>query len=450
MTIRKRLSISYIVLVLLPFSLFISTSYVMTLDYVLKLDEQKNRVQTPDFLNTLYRTILEDATSLLEDETIDELIQLTTIPNQVSAYITLDGVFHKSFGDVSSLNMKDLHDHRYVNSWKFILNDSREGMIHFIHSKKEPKSYPFSFFFPILFYVIFITVLSYITSSTITRPLKRLKSAANSIKNEEFDIDLRYSGDDEIHSVFTAFDDMRIRLKDIVQKQLKYEKNRVELISNMSHDLKTPVTAIKGYIEGLRDGVANTPEKIKRYHNTIYKKVNLLDKLIEDLFLYSKLDLKTLNFNFQPIDSRAFLQDIVDELAFDSKNLKITLLGSNTPLIVHADPLQLQRVVHNIVGNSVKYCNKECCEITITLEKIEDQVQIEFQDNGVGIEAHEVSKIFKRFYRSDPARSSKKEGSGLGLAISKQIITEHNGIISAKSSSSDGLTITITLPLYNK
>lgn len=450
MTIRKRLGISYMVLVLFPFSLFISTSYVMTQNYILKLDQLKENVQSEYFLQGLYSILSNSPQKLLEDEVVKDLINRTHSPDFISAYITIDGQLYKSIGDMRKIDLRDLHDHRYINSWRFILDDGRVGNIHFLNNISTTKSFPLIFFFPILFYVILISLLSYITSSTITRPLKRLKIAATSIKNEEFDIDLRYKGDDEIHSVFAAFDDMRIRLKDIVHKQLNYEKNRVELISNMSHDLKTPVTAIKGYIEGLRDGVANTPDKVKRYHETIYKKVNLLDKLIEDLFLYSKLDLKTLNFSFQCIDSKAFIQDIVEEVTFENESLEIGIEMDDTPLFINADPIHLQRVVHNIIGNAVKYNDKETCRINISLRPVSDMLRLSFEDNGIGINQKDANQIFKRFYRSDPARSSSKEGSGLGLAISKQIVVEHHGEIFANSNLKEGLTITIKLPLYNK
>lgn len=447
MTIRKRLGISYMVLVLLPFSFFISSSYAMTQNYILKLDKLKDNVQSKEFLDSLYIILSKHPEQLLDDNVVIDLFKKTHSPDHISAYVTIDGQFYKSIGDMSKINLKDLHDHRYINSWRFHLDDGRTGYIHFLNNFSAPKSFPLIFFFPILFYVILISLLSYITSSTITKPLKRLKIAATSIKNEEFDIDLRYKGDDEIHSVFAAFDDMRIRLKDIVHKQLNYEKNRVELISNMSHDLKTPVTAIKGYIEGLRDGVANTPDKIKRYHETIYKKVNLLDKLIEDLFLYSKLDLKTLNFSFQRVDSISFIKDIVEEVTFENEKLEIDIETEDVPLYISADPIHLQRVVHNIIGNAVKYNDKERCKINISLRPVGDMLRLSFEDNGIGINQKDANEIFKRFYRSDPARSSSKEGSGLGLAISKQIVVEHNGEIFANSNLKDGLTITIKLPL---
>lgn len=447
MTIRRRLRISYTLLVTIPLFLFIVTGVIFSKDYFDRVNYIQSTVQTREFNSKLYSKLTEEPTYLLDKKNLEELIALTADPENITAFVTIDGEIFVSAGANTLYPPQENDYDRHLNYWNFYFRNGRKGELQIRYKAINVEKFLISFIGPVTLYIILIVLLTYLTSKTITRPLKRLKDAALSIKNEEFDIDINYSGRDEIKEVFTAFNEMRIRLKDIMEKQLKYEKDRTELVTNISHDLKTPITAIKGYIEGIVDGVANTPEKVERYHRTIYKKITLLDKLIENLFLFSKLDLKTVVFNFQKLDLNLFLSDIIEEVRFDAPNLEIEYIKINDELISLGDPIQLQRVIHNLIGNSIKYCNKDKCFVTVTLEKEDDMARISVKDNGSGINPEALSNIFRRFYRSDPARSSCTEGSGLGLAISKQIIQEHKGTISAYNNADEGVTITFKLPL---
>lgn len=447
MTIRRRLRISYTLLVTIPLGLFIISAVILGSDYFEKVRLIQETVQTREFNSMLYSKLTEEPTYLLSKSNLEELISLTADPENTSAFVTIDGGLYASAGANTKYAPQENDNDRYLNYWNFYFKNGRKGVLLVRYNILKLETFVFSLVGPATLYIILIVLLTYLISKTITRPLKRLKDAAISIKNEDFDVDINYEEKDEIKEVFTAFDEMRIRLKHIMEKQLKYEKDRIELVTNISHDLKTPITAIKGYIEGIVDGVANTPEKIDRYHRTIYKKITLLDKLIENLFLSSKLDLKTVVFNYQKLDLNLFIADIVEEVRFDSPNLDIEYTTSESSLLSMGDPIQLQRVIHNLIGNSIKYCNKDRCKVDVILTKEDDMARISVSDNGEGINPESLSHIFKRFYRSDPARSSCTEGSGLGLAISKQIINEHKGIISAYNNASDGVTITFKLPL---
>jgi signal transduction histidine kinase len=229
--------------------------------------------------------------------------------------------------------------------------------------------------------------------------------------------------------------------------QLQYEENRKELISNISHDLKTPITAIKGYVEGIKDGIADTPEKMDRYINTIYSKSCDMDNLINELFLFSKLDLKKVNFDFRSIDITAYLKDCIEELKFDLEKRKINLnynhIKKNIDVI--ADAQKLKRVIMNIIENSIKYMNKDNGKIDIILSEEEAFTVIEVRDNGKGISNKALPFIFDRFYRGDSYRNTSNGGSGLGLAIAKQIIEEHGGQIWVQSEVNEGTSIFFTL-----
>ena len=162
--------------------------------------------------------------------------------------------------------------------------------------------------------------------------------------------------------MFENFDEMRSILKSNAEEKLEIDKENKELISNISHDLKTPITAVKGYVEGIMDGVADTPEKMDKYIRTIYNKANEMDVLINELTLYCKIDTNRIPYTFKKISVQDFFTDCAEELSLDleSRNIELTFDNSVDPeVLVIADSEQLSRVVHNIVGNSAKYIDKE-------------------------------------------------------------------------------------------
>lgn len=288
---------------------------------------------------------------------------------------------------------------------------------------------------------------------SIVQPLEKLKTAALKIKNGNLDFNVIADTEDEIGEVCTAFEAMRIKLKDQIEVSMQYEKDNKELISNISHDLKTPITAIKGYVEGIRDGVADTPEKMDRYIRTIYNKATDMDKLIDELFLYSKLDSNSMNYNFVKLNLKDYFEDCADEISMDMDSRGITFDYRNyvpEETIIIADPEQLKRVINNIVGNSVKYMAERPGYIGIHIKNEPEFVQVDIRDNGKGIAKKELPHIFERCYRTDASRNSSKGGSGLGLSIAKKIIEEHGGKIWANSVVGEGTTISFVLRKYKE
>lgn len=291
-------------------------------------------------------------------------------------------------------------------------------------------------------------MLTYIVAKRIVNPLNKLKDSANKIKEGNLDFSVDINSKDEIGELSTAFNDMRVRLKDSLELQLQYESNRKELISNISHDLRTPITAIKGYVEGIKDGVADSPGKMTKYINTIYKKAIDADRLIEELFLYSKLDLSKQEFNFTEVNLVKYLTDSMEELQFDLDKKGMTIsfdARASRDIFVKIDIQQLKRVIINIVENSVKYMDKENGRIQVSLEESLDLIIVAFKDNGQGIEAEALPYIFDRFYRADVSRNTSTGGSGLGLSIAKKIIEEHGGRMWAESIEGQGTSIFFTL-----
>ncbi|OIK17053.1 two-component sensor histidine kinase [Bacillus sp. MUM 116] len=308
--------------------------------------------------------------------------------------------------------------------------------------------------FPLIFGLLFLSLilvnglLIYFVSKSIIKPLFSLKTAAEQMGEGNLNVKIENDRQDEIGELSHAFDKMRRKLKDSIEVQLQYEENRKELISNISHDLKTPITAIRGYIEGIQDGVADSQGKMEKYLSTIKRKATDMDQLIDDLFLFSKLDLKKLPFYFEDIDIIRFIINFVEEVSFDLEEKDIKIFVENrteNEVRVIADRDKLRRVLSNIINNSIKHMKKVEKQIEIYIQGKADFVEIEVRDNGSGIEQESLPYIFERFYRVDTSRNKSTGGSGLGLAIAKQIITEHGGDIWVESQLGLGTSIFFTL-----
>ena len=284
--------------------------------------------------------------------------------------------------------------------------------------------------------------------------LKILKAAANNVKEGNLDFSVASTGKDEMSELCNAFEDMRIRLKNNAKDRLEDEAEQRALISNIAHDLKTPITAIKGYAEGMLDGVADTPEKQEKYVRTIYNKANEMNTLINELTLYSKIDTNKIPYNFQKLNLHNYFGDCIDELGMDLENQHIRLDYANfvdPDVLIIADPEQLGRIIHNIVSNSVKYMRADVASrIGITVKDVGDFVQIEIADNGKGIATKDLPYVFDRFYRADTSRNSAAGGSGIGLSIVKKIVEDHGGKIWVTSKENEGTTMYFVIRKYEE
>ncbi len=308
----------------------------------------------------------------------------------------------------------------------------------------------------LLLAVLILSVMSGLTMfwlyRSIIRPINKLKNAADSITAGNLNVSVTAETEDEIGELCTAFEAMRIKLKGQIEQNMQTEKDSKELISNISHDLKTPMTSIKGYVEGLMDGVADTPEKRDRYIRTIYNKVNDMNTLVDELFLYAKLDSNAVTYSFIKLNAGDYFQDCAEELSLDLSEQGVDFGFFNymdPDVIIIADPEQLKRVISNIIGNSIKYASPDRdLQISLRLSEEEEFIRVEIEDNGKGIAKKELPLVFERLYRTDASRNSSKGGSGLGLSIAKKIIEEHGGKIWAQSTENVGTTMIFVLRKY--
>lgn len=284
-------------------------------------------------------------------------------------------------------------------------------------------------------------------------PIRQLNYAMQNITEGKFDYMLDTDNRGEIGELYRNYEEMRLRLKETTGEKMETEKQNRELVSNISHDLKTPITAIKGYVEGIMDGVADTPEKMDKYIKTIYNKANDMDRLINELTIYTGIDSNRIPYHFHKIDVADYFGDCIEEVGLDLESKDITLNYANlvSPgTMIIADPEQLKRVVNNIVSNSIKYMDrsKKRCEIDIRILDEIDSIRVEIEDNGRGIAAKDLGKVFERFYRTDASRNSARGGSGIGLSIVKKIIEDHGGYIWATSKEEEGTCMHFVVRKY--
>ena len=287
--------------------------------------------------------------------------------------------------------------------------------------------------------------------SGISNPIDNLAKATKNIRDGNLDFEVKVEGVKEIQALCQDFEEMRVKLKLANEEKLEADRQNRELISNISHDLKTPITAVKGYVEGIMDGVADTPEKMDRYIRTIYNKTNDMDRLINELTFYSKINTNRIPYNFNKVNVRSFFEDAAEELEVDlaAKNVAFEYQNSVAPGVqIIGDVEQLRRVINNIVGNSVKYMDKEEKKITLKVRDAGDEVEVAIGDNGKGIAAKDIGNIFDRFYRADSSRNSGQGGSGIGLSIVKKIMEDHGGRVWAQSVEGEGTTMTFSLRKY--
>ena len=279
-------------------------------------------------------------------------------------------------------------------------------------------------------------------------PLDKMRIATKKIADGNFDYELDEKDFVEIPFLYNDFEKMRIKLKENEEEKILSENASRELVSNISHDLKTPLTAIRGYVEGILDGVASSPQKVIDYLTTIYNKTNDMTKLIDELLYYSRVSGNEFSYNFEKTNVKEFFDDYVKDLYLELDTIKINFSYSanvDADTMIDIDREQIKRALNNIVANAVKYMDKEDPEIHFRVKETMDAINIRISDNGRGIDEKDLPHIFERFYRSDASRNTKLGGSGIGLSIVKKVIENHEGSVVAMSKSGVGTDIDIVL-----
>ena len=417
------------------------------------LSEDPDALENPEILAALNAEVMNRSSYIL----IRKNDQILYAGNEQAASIIFD-----SLPDFSAENItRDMSHSVYydnmnklVRQMDFYFPDGGEGSLFVITRSNTSFSKILLIDMAVAIMIILIITSWFLTKwigKGVFTPVNQLNIAMQKIAEGNLEYHLPENMEGEIGELYRNYEDMRLRLKESTDEKILAEKQNRELVSNISHDLKTPITAIKGYVEGIMDGVADTPEKIDKYIRTIYNKANDMDRLINELTVYSGIDNNRIPYHFHRINVAEYFGDCVEEVGLDleSKNVELdysNLVTQDTMII--ADPEQMKRVINNIISNSVKYMDKPKGKIDIRLLDEVDSVRIEIEDNGKGIAAKDLPLIFERFYRTDASRNSSQGGSGIGLSIVKKIIEDHGGYIWATSKEGEGTCMHFVIRKY--
>lgn len=490
MKLKTRLIIAFFIIIMVPFLMFgiIMLSFmryrvVLENNYgvTVTLDSITNSMKiisnsTQEIFTELQEQVAEDVQVFLDMEYLDEINaelseRYSYLIVRVDEELYYDGAYEE---EDAAVLLEDLPSYReagettesstyisedtqaFVRQLDVQFEDGSEGSIFIISPAGRIIRQTMKLFQDlglavavILIFTAFIMIIWIYTGVNV--PLKKLSEATHRIKEKDFDFEIEVKGHDEISMLCRDFDDMRRQLKMQEEEKESFDRQSKELISNISHDLKTPITAVKGYVEGIMDGVADTPEKMDRYIRTIYIKANDMDRLINELTFYSKIDTNRIPYNFKKIDAVEYFDDCAEEVGLEMHEREIRFSYINNVeagTLVIADAEQLKRVINNIIGNSIKYMDKPKKEVQLRVFDAGDYVQAEIEDNGKGIENKDLVNIFDRFYRTDLSRNSSQGGSGIGLSIVRKIIEDHGGRIWTTSKVGEGTTMHFLIRKY--
>lgn len=512
MKIRTKLIIAFLIMILFPFGMsvlcvhfvmerqttFLKSNYdIESSDYELSLNpitiifnvtmnDYVALVQTADqnpdrFYDTDYLQKANDHLASRDSFLIlkiDGKVTFTGNSKQHKRMETLPGFIKYEKGTDNIVYM-DQGASMVTKKKDFYFSNGTQGQLFLVtnlaslapHWKKAIFDLIYSFLAIILITALLLVIWLY---RSIAYPISILRIATIQIGAGNLDYPIHPISSDEIGELCQEFEEMRIRLKSMMDERIHYEDATREMLNNVSHDLKTPLTAVKAYSEGLLDGIAGTEEMQHKYLHTIYAKANDMTYLVEELSLFAKMEQSRLHYDLIPINLSDYFTDCMEDLSLDLQSYGMTLsMFNSTPpdTKVMADPEKLKRVIFNIVNNAEKYMdhspstlhviiteepskpeqpplyrqlNKDGSEIEPALPP-DEFIRIHIEDEGPGIAAASLPYIFQQFYRADASRTSSTGGSGLGLSIVEQIISAHGGKVWAESVEGVGTSIIFTL-----
>jgi len=294
---------------------------------------------------------------------------------------------------------------------------------------------------------IMVFIVGFFISKSITNPIREMEKIAQSISRGDFSKKINLKTKDELGSLAKSFNRMADNLQAQIDNLKKMDKVRTDFVANVSHELKTPLTSIKGYIETLQDGALDDKENAERFLTIIKKHADSLTNIVNDLLILSEAEAGNETLNKTTFDIKSFIDEIILGFGHDlnEKNINAEFESRNDTIEIYADKGKIEQVIVNVIDNAIKY-TENGRKIKINLSKERDIIFISIQDNGIGISEKHLSRVFERFYRVDKARSRKVGGTGLGLAIVKHIVFLHEGEIEVESSVGQGTKINIKLP----
>lgn len=363
-----------------------------------------------------------------------------------------------SLRTLSGINMETLEDgiYQYISP---ILIDGIQSynLIVSIPSKEyQERGY---IHYPLLLPLIFLLLISFymayrfasLLKNSVFRPIKALHDATGNILMGNLETPLTYDYDDELGALCHDFEMMRNELLNGSNQARQLKENEKLLLACISHDLKTPLSSISAYVEGIKEGIVTDEEGIKRYASIVLNKVRILSKLIDDILEHSKTELDEFSIQPEELYAKKYFTEILQELSLDVAQAGIELhIGEIPDYLISIDAKRIRQVIYNIISNSIKYTpagGKILVSFFTNRRASREELVISIKDTGKGIGASDLPFIFDKFYRGEKARTLNIAGSGLGLNIAKYIVTKHGGYIECDSILEVGTTIMFSLPL---
>lgn len=350
--------------------------------------------------------------------------------------------------DDSAIN--NLYSHSF--DFPIFINGTQEGTLYLLPSTDFKAIFNLLIALPFILIAIFILTiviltffLSKLLAEGIIRPLRILNQAAEEISEGNLDFEMAYDGHDELKSLYQSFDHMRLKLKTSLNKQMRYETSRRQLIASISHDLKTPLSSIKGYVEALEDGMATDKQTYDRYLCILSEKTNQLNRLIDDLVLFSKRELIAFQVDARLVKANELLESIFSAWEWEQKDKAISfdVRRPFPELFLYVDPNRIEQILGNLVSNGLKFAKST---IMVYARHLENTLAIYVEDDGSGIPPEDRPYVFDHFYKSDKSRQSKSGGLGLGLAICKELAEAHGGSVHFQSRTGKGTVFKLLLP----
>lgn len=303
------------------------------------------------------------------------------------------------------------------------------------------------------------TAIVYFLSQKLTKPIMEISNVAGEISKLNFNEKVEVKSDDEIgilgtninhiskklNTVLTELTLANSKLREDIEKEKELEKMRRKFVSNVSHELKTPISMIAGYIEGLKYNIAKTKEDKEYYYDVIIDETDKMNNLINDLLTLSSYESGNFSINKENIDISNLLKNIIDKYRrnIEEKNLDL-IIDIPERLIISADSLRIEQIITNFMNNALKY-GKEGGNIKITLEDLTDKIKLSFYNSGDKIDEKELENIWTSFYKADSDKKHINSGTGLGLAIVRAIVELHGGSYGAINKK-DGVKFFVALP----
>lgn len=375
---------------------------------------------------------------------------------QVAHSVAGDGIDSAKTLTASRHEVSVIKNTFYYGEWAFSITavhreqpETADGVVHYF----ENIIFRYILGFVILFVVLSFSVnaiMSWWISKSILCPLDILRKGTREIREGNLDKVLNYRKKDEFGAVCGDFENMRAYLKESVEQRLRDEKRRKDLLTGISHDLRTPLTSISGYVDGLWEGIADTKEKQNRYLQAIRLRTDSMVSLVDSLSEYCRLDSSRFRYRLEKMDMKDFLNQYLESCEYDAKqnNVIFELICEEKLYLVKIDKKELKRVFDNLFTNTIKYRNIDSSHVRILLNqnKHGTSVKVVFSDNGPGVPEESLGLLFDSFYRVDDARNKSEKGSGIGLAVAREIILGHGGSIWAENQ--EGLAIIMELPVF--